>query len=127
MTGRAETRVRRILVRIKVCMTPAKIRRVLEQVTEEILDRMRHEGFHTEPGAAVRFDPIVWDINNGFCEKWAFLAADRIAEAFPAWIGDVHCVLVYKGRYYDADCLDGVDDVEDLPMFADPLGERPES
>ena len=118
--------MRRILVDRRVWMTPAELRRVLEQVTEEILERMRRDGFYSEDDGELRFDAIVWDINNGFCAEWAFRAADLIEEAFPAWMDDDHCVLVYRGRFYDADCLDGVDDVEDLPMFADPAGDRPE-
>ncbi len=107
-------------------MTKEEIHSILAQVTEEILERMRRDGFYTEEGTELRFDPIVYDVNNGYCAEWAFRAADLIDEAFPAWMDDDHCVLVYRGRFYDADCLDGVDDVEDLPMFADPSADRPE-
>lgn len=104
-------------------MTAENIRRILEQVTEEILAMMRRDGFYYE--GSLRYEPIVWDINNGYCEDWAHRAADLIQEAFPAWLDEDHCVLVYRGRYYDADCLEGVDDVEDLPMFAEPEHPRP--
>lgn len=100
------------------------IRPVLEQVTEQILDAMRRTGFDHE--GVRRFDPIVWDINNGWCEEWAYAAAELIPESFPAWMDEDHCVLVYLGRFYDADCLDGVEDVDDLPMFANPAHPRPE-
>ncbi len=112
-----------------------ELRRVLDQVTEEILDRMRREGFHVqynvvtgEPMDELRHDPTVWDINNGCCEEWAELAADRIPGAFTVWIDpDVdHCVLCYDGKFYDADCPDGVDRWGQLPMFANPQLERPE-
>jgi hypothetical protein len=105
-------------------MTREELHAILTQVTEEILDRMRHDGFYHE--GVKRFDPIVYDINNGQCEEWAYAAAELIPEAFPAWMDEDHCVLVYRGRFYDADCPDGVDDVEDLPMFAEPEHPRPE-
>jgi hypothetical protein len=106
-----------------------ELRRILDQVTEEILGQMR-EGFYYK--GEFRFDPIVWDINNGYCEDWAERAAELLRErgqrAFTAWIDpDVdHCVLVYNGKFYDADCPDGVDRWSQLPMFADPQGKRPE-
>lgn len=106
--------------------------RILNQVTAEILGRLRDNGFHVryDNGNALdelRFDPLVWDINNGYCEQWADLAAERIGEgAFATWIDPEHCVLVYDGRFYDADCTKGKRHWNQLPMFADPAHERPE-
>lgn len=102
----------------------SEIRPVLEQVTEQILSTMRRDGFYYED--VKRFDALVWDINNGHCEQWAYAAAELIPDAFPAWMDEDHCVLVYQERFYDADCLDGVDDVENLPMFTEPEHPRPE-
>lgn len=101
-----------------------EIRPILEQVTEDVLSMMRRDGFYYE--GVKRFDPQVWDINNGYCEEWAYRVADLVPEAFPVWMDEDHCVLVYRGRYYDADCLDGVDDVDDLPMLSEPGHPRPE-
>lgn len=103
-----------------------ELRRVLDQVTEEILDRMRRDGFYYK--GVLRFDPIVWDINNDLCFAWASRAAELIPGAFVAWIDpDVdHCVLVYNGKFYDADCPGGVERWDELPMFADPQGKRPQ-
>lgn len=107
-----------------------ELRRVLDQVTQEILERMRRDGFVYK--GVLRHDPTVWDINNGFCEDWALRAAEllrnRGQRAVTAWIDpDVdHCVLCYDGKFYDADCPDGVDQWGELPMFADPQGKRPE-
>lgn len=108
-------------------MRVEELRRILDQVTQEILDRMRRDGF--EYRGEMRHDPLVWDINNGHCEAWAQRAAELIPGAFTAWIDpDVdHCVLVYDGRFYDADCPDGVHRWSQLPMFADPYHGRPES
>lgn len=112
-----------------------ELRRLLSQVTEEILEEMRENGFHVKydadgyPVDELRFDPLVWDINNGLCEQWAERAAElipggaRVAKIDP----DVdHWVLVYDGKFYDADCPDGVDRWSKLPMFANPQLERPE-
>lgn len=118
-------------------MRNEEIRRILDQVTEEILDRMRRNGFHVEydedgPTDERRFDPIPWDVSNGQCEAWAERAAELLRQrgerAFTAWIDpDVdHCVLVHGGKFYDADCPDGVDSWSELPMFANPQLERPE-
>jgi hypothetical protein len=116
-------------------MKPAEVRRILQQVTDELLGEMRRDGFYPYvAGSGKRFDPLVWDINNGYCGQWAGRAADLIDGAYPVWIEGYeddghpwyHCVLVYEDRYYDADCPDGVDDVDDLPMFTDPGYERPE-
>lgn len=105
-------------------MDGEELHAILIQVTEEILERMRRTGFDHE--GMRRFDPIVYDINNGWCEEWAYAAAELIPESFPEWVDDDHCVLVYRGRFYDADCLDGVDDVEELPMLSEPEHPRPE-
>jgi hypothetical protein len=107
-------------------MTPAEVRRILDQVTEQLLTEMRRDGFYPTIGHGVRYDPLVWDINDGYCAQWAGRAAELIEGSYPVWPTSDHCVLAYQGRYYDADCPDGVDDVDDLPMFADPQGERPE-
>ena len=107
-------------------MDGEELRRVLNQVTEEILDRMRRDGFYYQ--GQLRFDPVVWDVNNGHCAAWAKRAAELVPGSFTAWIDPAvdHCVLVYDGRFYDADCPDGVDRWSELPMFADPAHERPE-
>jgi len=101
-----------------------EIRRILDQVTEEILGRMRRKGFYYED--ELRHDPSVWDINNGHCEAWADRAAELIPGSFAAWMDPEHCVLVYDGMFYDADCVEGKSDYRELPMFADPAHERPE-
>lgn len=99
---------------------------VLTHVTRDILDRMERSGFRVGGVGPVRHDPLVWDINDGHCEAWAKVAADLLPGSFPAWIDADHCVLVYHGRFYDADCLEGARHWDQLPMFADPAHERPE-
>lgn len=73
--------------------------------------------------------PTVYDINCGSCETWADAVTGLIPGAEALWddqlpgfnltsydAGD-HCVLVYEGRYYDAECHLGVDYWEDLPFW----------
>jgi hypothetical protein len=43
-------------------------------------------------------------------------AADADHEAFVGWTSD-HCVIEYRGRFYDAECHEGVDRVRDLPIY----------
>ena len=100
-----------------------ELQRTLDRVTEEILDVMRRDGFWYR--GQWRRDPLVWDINNGWCDAWADRASDLIPGAFPVWVDTEHCVLVYNGRFYDADCLQGVTDYKELPMFNDPKHKRP--
>lgn len=113
-----------------------ELRRVLDQVTEEVLAGMRREGFYYQGDVygpvRLRYDPVVWDINDGKCDTWAGRAAELLRQrgknAYTAWIDPAvdHCVLVYDGKFYDADCPDGVDLWSELPMFADPYYPRPE-
>lgn len=105
-------------------MRDEEIRRILDQVTEEILGRMRLNGFYYRK--RLRYDPTVWDINDGHCYSWANRAAELIPGSFAQWIDPQHCVLVYEGRFYDADCPQGVNRWRKLPMFARPPIERPE-
>jgi hypothetical protein len=100
------------------------IRPVLEQVTEQVMSVMRRDGFYYE--GRLRFDPLVWDVNNGHCGEWARAAAELVPGSSAVWVSEDHCVLVYRGRFYDADCPDGVDDLMMLPMFAEPGHPRPE-
>lgn len=58
-----------------------------------------------------------FDLNCGLCEEWA----NRVAELLPgAKVVDSfehgHMFVRLAGRYYDAECFDGVDDWRNLPM-----------
>ena len=44
----------------------------------------------------------------------------------PAFEQIVHCVIKYQGRYYDAECVDGVDDLQFLPIYENVLKDREE-
>jgi hypothetical protein len=43
-------------------------------------------------------------------------AADKNHDAFVGWEPD-HCVVEYRGKFYDAECHEGVDRVRDLPIY----------
>ncbi len=113
-------------------MNEGEIRRILEQVNEETLARMRSEGFCYQ--GRKRHDPLVWDVNNGWCEEWADRAAELLPGSYtedfiPGYSpgGDSgHTWLVYGGRHYDAECLGGVTDPARLPFFAVLQVPRPE-
>jgi len=99
------------------------------EVTQEILAEMR-KGFYYKD--QYRHDPILWDIGNGWCEEWAQLVVTRAREAgfavswdwyereYPdgdsSYIAD-HCVVIFNGRFYDAEAPDGADSVWDLPIW----------
>lgn len=61
-----------------------------------------------------------WKINEGTCINFAI-------DVTTLWTGSEfewddydkpsHCYVVYKARYYDSECPDGVDDVSELPYF----------
>lgn len=60
-------------------------------------------------------------INSGNCEMFAHDIVDLFPEARIQWSheGDAaHCFVVYQGRYYDAECSNGVDDWNNLPFFS---------
>lgn len=77
------------------------------------------------------------DINRGSCDTWAFKAEEELGGGEVIWLLDQygvfeeytkepdgwghdpsqkdHCVLLYKGRYYDAETPAGVTNFRDLP------------
>lgn len=80
---------------------------------------MRRDGFWFD--RVRRFDPTTWDINNGECEDWANRVALRVKATEVVWLDEFdeevsHCAALIDGRWYDAECLDGVDDWQDLPL-----------
>lgn len=106
------------------------MRELLLAIRDQILVEMEEEvwrsgWFYASPRPTNW--PLPWDINNGWCEEFAVRAAQKIGgddyeTTYELWIDDLeddapaHCVLVHNGRYYDAECLDGVNDWHDLPI-----------
>lgn len=68
-----------------------EIRKALEAVTEEILDRMQESGWFFGESRDRRFDrPTAWHINCGWCDDWADLAASRVGGYPHGLDGDIH-------------------------------------
>ena len=73
------------------------------------------------------FEETPFEINNGCCEEWA-LEAQAALEVTEHKVGiwetvfgladTNHVFLQIDGRFYDAECLDGVDNYMQLPIFA---------
>lgn len=65
-------------------------------------------------------------INSGLCEDFAHDVARLVPGAQATWVDeldptllgphDAHCVVVFKGRYYDAEAPDGVEWLRDIPL-----------
>ncbi len=62
------------------------------------------------------------EINDGLCYSWAEIVASRFANCghdVQIWLADdsVHAFVNIDGLYYDSECLTGVEDYHDLPLF----------
>lgn len=97
--------------------------RVLNSVTERVLDEMERHGWRKLDLVAgygrVRYDrPQPWDAAHGACFTWATYAAEALSGGRVFWLppSGYHAVLELDGRYYDALALGGVDDFHDLPF-----------
>ena len=108
-------------------MRTREFQRILKRVRDEILEELRVEGFYYKH--QLRHDPTTWDINNGYCEAFAEDVCEQVPEATWDWIEDLvveelgeeyegcyHAVIVFKGRYYDAECIEGVSSIKDIPV-----------
>lgn len=71
-----------------------------------------------------------YDINNGKCGILARIVAERLEEAEPRTTGQMydqeppypseyygHTWIYYKGKHYDAEELEGVENWKNLPIF----------
>ena len=74
----------------------------------------------------IALSPI--EVNSGRCEDLMQLVCDTVEDA--DWLGTEevedklegyhwigHVWIVYQGKHYDAECIDGVDNFLDLPIF----------
>ncbi len=115
--------------------SPSKIRPVLEKVIAEMLAHMTEAYGATFPVQGPEGDetlgkhlPIPWDINCGWCDEFADRVAMLMDGAESLWDDalctdeevaeyGIHAFVRYEGRYYDSECLDGVDDFRKLPIY----------
>jgi hypothetical protein len=100
----------------------AQLQNALISVRNALLEEMRRGGFYYDN--ELRHDPTPWDINNGWCEEYANDVQTIAPSVDVVWLdgllGDdapAHCAILYQGRFYDAECISGVDDVHELPIF----------
>jgi hypothetical protein len=65
------------------------------------------------------------EVNNGNCDEAAHDVAEKIPGATPVYTEDVidnddwpgHCWVKWNGKHYDAECPDGVESWQSLPLF----------
>ena len=102
----------------------SEITPVLIKIRDELLDSMRANGFWYND--ELRHDATTWDINNGLCEDFGETVIEHVPDAECDWAdallddddAPAHYVVIWHDRYYDAECVEGVDNVRDLPIFA---------
>lgn len=77
------------------------------------------------------------EINTGWCEHFALLVAYLIGDEAQVWWdteldkefsyddfwggGGHHAFVYYRGRYYDSECPEGIDDWRNLPIYVQKL------
>ena len=127
-------------------MTASERLAALSKVTEDLLDKMQQEGWWCYrtmacedsgtvqgwmDGAYLTEDrPIPWDINCGQCEEWACEASRALGGGEVIWIEEydearfsnfAHAVLLFEGRFYDSETLEGADDIAGIRMVEQQL------
>lgn len=79
------------------------------------------------------FEETPYEINNGLCESWAIDVQEALkAKPYRVAIWETvfcladttHVFLQINGKFYDAQCLDGVESYMHLPIFSK-LGPQP--
>jgi hypothetical protein len=99
----------------------------LEESRSAILAEMADIGVYDERTGRLSHDPTPADVNRGWCGEFAAAVVSRFPQAEARWLDELgvggdaagHMVVVFGGRYYDAECLDGVEprDVMTLPCL----------
>jgi hypothetical protein len=99
-------------------------KRILVEERDKLIEKMNKEGFHRHvngkevqlhKGATAR------DINHGWCDMYAQAVENRVPNAcdditdFDTEPG--HFLVLFRGRCYDAECIEGVDDYHELPIM----------
>lgn len=118
-------------------MGDADFRLVLEDALANILVQMCQDGFWDAGMTHQMYrDPQPGHVNNGWCYRYAetacLIAAERGARVSAVWIENLwsrwqfvrHCVVVRGCVFYDAECLDGAKNIDDLPYLQQMSGIR---
>ncbi len=107
-------------------MTSTQFEAVLALVTSKYLRKLTTNPIFTDrndkPGwGKQQFpEPATWDINCGLCEEWANAVEKRAPGAVADWYefnDNDHCLVEFQGRFYDAECPEGVERPELLPIY----------
>lgn len=70
---------------------------------------------------------VPYEINNGLCDEWANEVMEQLRNTdykvelweTPFGFADtIHVFVMIDGKFHDAECLDGVEDHMQLPIFA---------
>jgi hypothetical protein len=85
---------------------------------QDILIEVRNEWLDEMPQGSTAMD-----INDGYCNFFGYGVEMRFPRAKGFWIpneegniGLFHYVIRYRGKYFDAECIEGVDKIDDLPI-----------
>lgn len=109
---------------------------IIREETVIVLRRMQKNGFQYK--MYWRYDAIIWDINNGYCEDLATKVIRRMGGEtdwlYGLWMEDrgtkfegvSHYVIKYNGKYYDAECPDGVKSLVNIPLYINRYKSREE-
>ena len=99
-------------------------RKQFTEILIECRDALLRELAGKGPGPGCRFrggeQPSAWDVNNGLCEDFAALVIARAPDAqeYPCERYLLaHVCLQWRGRWYDAECVQGAKRLRDLPIF----------
>lgn len=127
-----------LLVEEQDFMTEKEFRDILLHVRGTLLDAMEKHGFWHEE--KLRFDPTPWDINNGLCDEFADTVVGIVKERYPKEKVDApdlreygapeevaHVPVVWRGKFYDAECIKGVKDWKKLPLVVNRKLPRPKA
>lgn len=108
-------------------MTETEFQDILRDTREDILAVMRQEGFYFGKSRKLRYDATAWDLNNGACEEFADAVVEAVPEADALYPAELvpgmelldcpHVMLFWRGKFYDAECIQGVKDWRDLPLM----------
>ena len=116
---------------LRPSVTEIEFKAILISEREKALDYLRllenskFFYYHREPNF-----PLPWDINCGYCNEFAGNIEKKCLEAevaCPSYYLEedeadeyqIHDFILFNGKFYDAECIDGVNDWRDLPIFGD--------
>lgn len=115
----------------------------LIDLREKYLDKMANEGWWPTVGGLRHDKPTPYDINCGHCRDFGMEVEKTIPGAQQVWSSDMsdyqgpqfddnnnersdydpddpeadHTFIEYNGQYYDAECVDGVCNWRELPIY----------